>query len=102
MAKLNLQLQLDKEKDSEFFELIESYIFSYNLMSRMSPSKLNPITAEICDNSNGTIEFRIFDFDFDPNSLMEESNRVAEDFLTSMGISTEDIFKGVGEPKHEN
>lgn len=102
MAKLNLQLQLDKEKDSEIFELIESYIFSYNLMSRMSPAILNPITTEICDNSDGTIELRVLDFEFDPKSLMEESNKAAEDFLSSIGISKEDIFNSVGEPKYEN
>ena len=104
MAKLNLQLQLDKEKDSEIFELIQSYIFSYNLMSRMS-SNLKPIVTEVCDNSDGTIEFRVLDFEFDPKSLMEESDKAAEDFLNSMGISKEDIltnFKYTGEPKYDD
>ena len=101
MAKLNLQLQLDKEKEADIFEFIQSYIFSHNLLSRTTAT-INPITTEICDNSDGTIEFRVLDFDFDPKSLMEESNKAAEDFLSSMGISKEDIFNYVGEPKYEN
>ena len=104
MAKLNLQLQLDREKDSEIFEIIQSYIFSYNLMSRIS-SHLKPIVTEVCDNSDGTIEFRVLDFDFDPKNLMEESDKAAEDFLSNMGISKEDIltnFKYTGEPKYDD
>ena len=96
MAKLNLQLQLDKEKETDLLESIQSYIFSYNLLSR-TVATIDPMTTEICDNSDGTIEFRILDFEFDPKSLMEESNKAAEDFLSNMGISKEDIFKCMGE-----
>ena len=101
MAKLNLQLQLNKEKEADVFEFIQSYIFSHNLLSRTTAT-INSITTEICDNSDGTIEFRVLDFEFDPKSLMEDSDKAAEDFLSSMGLSKEDIFKYVEEPKYEN
>ena len=101
MAKLNLQLQLDKEKDIDLFEFIQSYIFSHNLLSRTTTA-INPIATEICDNSDGTVEFRILDFEFNPKSLMEESDKAAEDFLSNIGINKEDIFKYIEEPKYEN
>lgn len=101
MAKLNLQLQLDKEKEIDLFEFIQSYTFSHNLLSR-TVTTLKPIVTEICDNSDGSIEFRVLDFEFDPKSLMEDSDKAAEDFLNSMGISKEDIFRYMGEPKYEN
>ena len=101
MAKLNLQLQLDKEKEADTLEFIQSYIFSHNLLSRTTAT-LNPMVTETCDNSDGTIEFRVLDFEFDPKSLMEESDKAAEDLLNSMGISKEDIFKYMEEPKYEN
>ena len=104
MAKLNLQLQLDKEKDIELFELVQSYIFSYNLMTRLS-SNLNPIMSELCDNSDGTVDVRILDFEFDTKNLMEETDKASEELLNSIGISREDIiskFKYTGEPKYED
>ena len=101
MAKLNLQLQLDKEKEADILDFIQSYIFSHNLLSRTAAT-LNPIVTEICDNSDGTIEFRVLDFEFDLQKLMEDSDKAAEDFLNNMGISKEDIFKYIEELTHEN
>ena len=101
MAKLNLQLQLDKEKEADILELIESYLFSYNLLSHVSTT-LTPIASEICDNSDGTVDFRILDFAFDPESLMEESNKATEDFLNNLGMSKEDIFRFMGDIKYED
>ena len=104
MAKLNLQIELDKYDESDIIDTIQSYIFSYNLMSRIS-SHLKPMVTEVCDNSDGTIEFRVLDFEFDPKGWMEESDKAAEDFLNNMGISKEDIltnFKYTGEPKYDD
>lgn len=101
MAKLNLQLQLDKEKEADVLEIIQSYLLSYNILSGISET-IDPISTEICDNSDGTVEFRVLDFEFDPKSLITESDKAAEDFLNNMGISKEDIFKYMEEPKDEN
>ena len=104
MAKLNFQLQLDKEKDIEILELIQSYTVSYNLMTRLSLS-LKPMTTVICDNSDGTIDFRLIDFEFEPKEWIQDSDKAAEEFLNTMGISREDIiskFNYTGEPKYED
>lgn len=104
MAKLNFQLQLNREKDSEILEMVESYIFSFNLMTRMS-SSLKPMVTEIYDNSDGTVEIRLLDFEFEPNEWMQDSDKAVDEFLQNVGMTREDIlthFNYTGEPKDEN
>ena len=60
MAKLNLQIELNKYNESDIIDSIQSYIFSYNLIAKAS-DKVPSMETEICDNSDGTIEFLYID-----------------------------------------
>ena len=92
MAKLNLQIELDKYAESDIIDTIESYIFSYNLIARMS-DKVPNMETEICDNSDGTIEIRIKDFEFDPRMLSQDSEDTAREALECLGIDVEELIK---------
>ena len=92
MAKLNLQIELNKYNDSDIIDSIQSYIFSYNLIAKVS-DKVPSMETEICDNSDGTIEIRIKDFEFDPKMLSQDSEDAARETLEGLGIDVEELIK---------
>lgn len=92
MAKLNLQIELDKYTESDIIDTIQSYIFSYNLIARVF-DKIPSMETEICDNSGRTIEIRIKDFEFDPKMLSQNSEDAARATLEGLGIDVEELIK---------
>ena len=55
--------------------------------------KVPSMETEICDNSDGTIEIRIKDFEFDPRMLSQDSEDAAREALEDLGIDVEELIK---------
>lgn len=76
MAKINLTINLDKYTEYDVLEYLEYLVFTYNYILLQADNS-NRIQSEICDNGDGSIEFRILDFIVNSEDLDEIQNTLA-------------------------
>ena len=83
--KINLQITLNKEdqNDLKIYESLESFTLAYNMMQMMSEHTLPELQSEVCDNNDGTVEFRIIDFELD-NECIEEFKKCNEEMMNNL------------------
>ena len=95
--KINVQIKydLDINVDVNTINKLQNWIFSYNMTSQIISADMNPIRTEICDNSDGTAEFRILDFEYD-DEQMNEANQSALEYLEKLDLDIDDLLNKMG------
>lgn len=93
--KLNVQITLDKYEERDDLEELNTWILSYNMMSSLIP-ELKPIQTEVCDNGDGTIEFRLVDYEFSLKDL-ENSNKVAQEYMKDLDLQIAEMMKNLSD-----
>ena len=95
--KINVQIEYDLNNnvDVNTINNLQNWIFSYNMTSQIISADMNPIRTEICDNSDGTVEFRILDFEYD-DEQMNKANQLALEYLEKLDLDIDDLLNKMG------
>ena len=76
--KINAQMLFDREKESDLLEQFQCFLVALNMMS---PYR---ISSELIDNSDGTIELRLIDYEISQSEL-DSLNQKSESLLKMYG-----------------
>ena len=79
--KLNTQIILDKEKETDLIEQFQCLLIALNMISS---TKIN---SEYVDNNDGTIELRLIDYEITENDIDNMHSRM----MTLSKINFEDL-----------
>ena len=92
--KLNVQLTLDKYEEAKALEELNAWIITYNMVSQIDPD-MKTLNTEICDNNDGTIEFRLLDYDFTMEDI-KTANESAQRYINSLDFDIDELIKNFG------
>lgn len=92
MARISIQVTLDKDEEKSVLEKIEEYLMYYSLLSNFT-NEIPTIHSEICDNCDGTVELRVIDFECDLKEFLTLTEEATEDILKCMGIDSQSIIQ---------
>lgn len=91
--KLNAQITLDKETESQVIQELQTFLTSYNMSTYCLPG-VKPIRSEFCDNSDGTVEIRILDYEFSLDDLKTAESE-SKELIDTFDDDIKNLLKGL-------